>query len=437
MPEFFINNIFNKQKMLKILNKFIKFNYLKNEKLDFKIPILLISFLPAFLLTGSFVINSIILLIDFCFIKIILQKKKFNFFTKDKFFVAILIFFISLILNSFFNGSEKLIIERQLGTLRFLILIFSIKFYLSYKKNIYFSSILKSWAIIFCVVSFDIIFELIFKHNLIGNISPIPGRISSFLGEELKIGNFYYGFVLISLTFFAQNLKNNKLIFFLILLFVLLSLLIGERSNFIKTLISIFLFFLFSNFIKGKLKILLILLLIPLTLSFSLNNNYLKSRYLDDVIKPIQSKGIKNYILSSHYGVHYFTAFQIFNNHPLFGIGLKQYRTESSKEKYNFNTFNTLKLNRWATHPHQIHFEFLCETGIIGYLSFLFLFIYSIFFGLKKYFKTKNLYLLSSIIFLITTFIPLIPSGSFFTTYTALIFWINYSILITTFNLKK
>ena len=38
------------------------------------------------------------------------------------------------------------------------------------------------------------------------------------------------------------------------------------------------------------------------------------------------------------------------------------------------------------------------------------------------YFKTRDKYLLSGIIFIIATLIPILPSGSFFTTYTATIF---------------
>ena len=36
----------------------------------------------------------------------------------------------------------------------------------------------------------------------------------------------------------------------------------------------------------------------------------------------------------------------------------------------------------------------------------------------------------SSLLFIIATLIPLLPSGSFFTTYSASIFWINYGLLL-------
>ena len=90
-----------------------------------------------------------------------------------------------------------------------------------------------------------------------------------------------------------------------------------------------------------------------------------------------------------------------------------------------------------STHPHQIHMEFLSETGIFGYISFLIFVILSLYWSIKSYFINKNKYLLASILFFISSILPLIPSGSFFTTYTSAIFWVNYSILVTFTNAKS
>ena len=79
--------------------------------------------------------------------------------------------------------------------------------------------------------------------------------------------------------------------------------------------------------------------------------------------------GILKYIKTSHYGVHYDTAIKIYNDNKYFGIGLKQFRYESSKEIYDSNENNIYKRDNWATHPHQIHFEMLSETGLFGYIS--------------------------------------------------------------------
>ena len=67
-----------------------------------------------------------------------------------------------------------------------------------------------------------------------------------------------------------------------------------------------------------------------------------------------------------------------------------------------------------GTHPHQIHFEILSETGLFGFLSFTIFILYSIFYSLKSYFKSRNKYQLSAILFILCTLIPFLPSGSFF-----------------------
>ena len=129
------------------------------------------------------------------------------------------------------------------------------------------------------------------------------------------------------------------------------------------------------------------------------------------------------------YGAHYDTAIKIFKNNILLGTGLKNFRNESGKSKY-FNKEFSFTDSRQATHPHQLHFEILSELGLIGYILFILLFYFTFSSAIKIYYKRKNLFQLSSLLFILATLIPLLPSGSFFTTYTATIFWINYGLLI-------
>ena len=83
-----------------------------------------------------------------------------------------------------------------------------------------------------------------------------------------------------------------------------------------------------------------------------------------------------------------------------------------------------------STHPHQIHFEILSETGLVGYILLFGMLIYFMVKGLNSFVKSKNILNLSAFIFVLATLLPLIPSGSFFTSYTATLFWINFSFLL-------
>ena len=82
----------------------------------------------------------------------------------------------------------------------------------------------------------------------------MPGRIASFTGDELVIGSFFLGFVLIILSYITNTYSNKKyIIYSFSVLFIFTSLVIGERSNFIKTLIIISLFILFFSGLSKKI----------------------------------------------------------------------------------------------------------------------------------------------------------------------------------------
>ena len=57
--------------------------------------------------------------------------------------------------------------------------------------------------------------------------------------------------------------------------------------------------------------------------------------------------------------------------------------------------------------------------------------------AIKNYVNTKNMFQLSGILSVISSLIPLIPSGSFFSTYPSSIFWINYALMMSYINFKK
>ncbi|WP_440932433.1 O-antigen ligase family protein [Candidatus Pelagibacter sp.] len=294
--------------------------------------------------------------------------------------------------------------------------------------------IIKFWSIIFLIVTLDIIFELIFGFNSIGFVSEYPGRIASFFGDELIVGSFYHFFGLIFIGYLLNKKYPQHLILIIGILIILISFMIGERANFLRMFISIFLilFLLLKiNFFKKLISILVIMIIIIFTISV---NDNLKIRYYSQLKSIYTLNGIEKYFKKSQYGAHQNTAFQIFKNHKLFGVGMKNFRDESKKEIYENTEYKKNDI-RQATHPHQIHLELLSETGLIGYLSFFILILFSIYFSLKNYIKNRDPIQLSTIIFLFTSLFPLLPSGSIFSTYYGGIFWFNYALMLS-FNRK-
>ena len=51
--------------------------------------------------------------------------------------------------------------------------------------------ILKSWLFFMFIISFDLIFEIIYGSNTLGFYNLMPGRLSGFFDQDLKIGNLY------------------------------------------------------------------------------------------------------------------------------------------------------------------------------------------------------------------------------------------------------
>lgn len=395
----------------------------EKNNLTTKINYFLILILPISLLSGSAVINVIIIIIGLLFISDLYQRKNLIFFHDFNFYFLIIIYFY-LIFNSVFVAKNEDSIVRALGFIRFILLTYAIYFYFNFFKK----KIIKFWFFIFLVVSFDILFEYIFGRNILGFSANYPGRIASFTGDELKIGNFYFGFLLVSLSYFPN--KDKKLKIFLSLIFFILALLIGERSNFLKIFIMYSIFFLFFLNISYLKKILILMFLsflsyIIISKSPALSSKFYNHIFEDyyEMIKKGENFDKDKIIRSNQHFVHYYTALVIFNENKIFGSGIKTFRVESFKNKYN----SIDKFYGQSTHPHQLHFEFLSELGLVGYI----LIISNLIYILRKNINQKKDFLIKSgILFLIATLVPILPSGSFFTTYGAAIFWINYSFLI-------
>lgn len=386
----------------------------------------LITSLPFGLLIGSAVINIILIVSSLSFL-FIANK---NFYHDNKDIVIILsIFWISLVINAFFSNNFNESIIRVVGTLRyFFFILFIIYCFNNFndKKLKYFHIILR---LLFFFITVDLIFEFLNGKNFFGNQANYEGRLSGVLGEELKIGNFYIGFAFIVLINLFKT-KNNKLAFLIFLIFFIVSFLIGERANFIKfAIITIILITIYNkkNYKKTFLIASFFLLSIFLLMNF---NKDLKNKYYTAFINPIvKAKSIENLLKKTQHGAHIITAINILKDNFFFGSGIKTFRYECKNKKYEIKNSNFSHL-RCSTHPHQYHFEFLSETGIFGYISFLCFFLMSFFYFFKKN-KKPGSSQIAGALYVFVSILPLIPSGSFFTTFTSTIFWFNYALMFS------
>ena len=406
---------------------FNELNKLRKNNLNNFYAIIIISCFPLFFLFSSLLTNLFTVILIFLFLSEIKLKPK-N-ILKDKILLLLILFWFFILISLFTSIYFENSFSRSVGFLRFIFFSYALAYYFKLNNFRYFKIILLIWFFIFFITSTDLLIEYIFGHNLLGNSSYMPGRLSGFLGDELKIGNYYLGFYFLILVFSIQFFKNQLLSFSIIIFFSLIAILIGERSNSIKIILGLFIFLTFYEKIITRYKIMFLGIIISCALILINFNTDFKNRYKAQFYNPLKTEGIYNYIKGIPYGAHFSTAYEIFKQNPISGIGLKNFYFECGKDKYIDKEF-AWNHSRCSTHPHQLHLEILSHIGIFGYLVFIYLFFYSIYFGYKNYLKNKNPYLLASLVFIFVSIFTPVPSGSFFTTYGATIFWLNFGVLL-------
>ena len=188
-------------------------------------------------------------------------------------------------------------------------------------------------------------------------------------------------------------------------------------------MILLFTFFFEPKLFKLKI-ILFSLFFVSIFLIIYVNDQY-KKRFISHFMNQYLENPIEN-IFKSEHGGHYLTALKIYDNNKVFGVGIKNYSKEIKKKEYkDFFYYNSIDP---STHPHQIHFEFLAEQGLFGYSLFLIFFIYHFYVFIKKKSFNDN-FNLSGLLFIFTSLLPILPSGSFFTSHAAALFWMNFAFM--------
>ena len=414
----------------------LNFFDIKNNKSSFFF-LLFICLVPIFLPFSIFVSDlSLVISCIFFLIEIYKNKNKDIFFNKFS-----LIFFISylyLIINSFYSLNTILAFESSLFYFRFYI--YSLSIYYCLRKyhlflSFYFFSILTS----FLIVIVDAYIQLFFGFNLIGyEYHNGWKRLSGIFGDEYILGSYLSRIMpLILALFFHPQIKIDKKISKSIVLIILSSILIifsGERVALLNLIIFLFLFLLFIRISYLKL-IIIFLFFLTFTSIIVLSNDITKKRIYDFTLYQI-FEGDKINIFSVQHQLIYETAFKIFNDNKLLGIGPKNFRVLCKKYK-SYSDLDR-SVDGCATSPHNMYVQILVETGIIGFVPFVALFLILFLLIFMRVFKInflnfnpKNLvhYDLLLIPFFIS-FFPLNPTGNIFNNWMSIIYYLPLGFLM-------
>jgi len=398
--------------------------------------LILFSFIPASIIIGPAISLFNILLIDISFIFFILFKKDFKFLS-NKTVKLIILLCLYLVFNSVIAKDFSMSAYRNLGFIRFGIFFLAFNYFF-YNKD-FVNRVLIIWILTLSFLSLDTYLESISGINILGYGEAYGARIVSFFKDEPIVGGYISGFylIIIGFLFYLNDKILNKykyIILIFTIFFITAIILTGERSNSIKAILGFFLFYFSNDHFKFKEKILSVLLLV-LVFIFLLNtSNFLKLRYGGQFFKPIISIFQSNNEISVEREANknlyiglYQSGFEVFKKYKIFGVGNKNYRVETCSNEKNPKYYCN-------THPHQLYFEFLAEHGIVGTVILIFILFSLILSKIKIILSSKNYLQLGCLTFLLTSFIPLLPSGAFFADYNLTIFWINLSIMYAVGN---
>ena len=405
----------------------------------------LIIFVPFTIIIGNFALNVNLILVDIIFIYLLLKGKiQFN-----KNFIYLLFFiFIVFVINNILSSDLYLSGKASLGILKYLIFFLAFLLFLgnsNYRKD-YFKILF--YLILF--VTFDVLIQYGVGFDLFGNeYSTAHGkRLSGPFGDEYVVGAYLSKLFFLGIPFLITYTKNYNIYLLYLLLMMSTIFLTQERSAFFISLLATTFFIIFFK-AQIKHKIFLILSLIAVVTVFMKFDESSFKKYFDQTVLQLGFSTELHYrkknndhlahnlntFWDSRYGAHFLTAYEIFKDNKIFGSGVKTFRKNCTLTKYE-NIDSKYVDKRCNTHPHNLYYEILSEGGLLMFLPFCLIIIYLVFNNIKSLLNKYDVKILINIGLLIIFFFPIQTTGSFFSTFNGVFYWIALAIIINNMNLK-
>ena len=187
-------------------------NFLKT----LEISIILI---PLFLITGPFLSD---LALSYCSLGVLfyLKDKRLKKYFYSKFFLFFLIFWVFVLIASFFAYDPILSLKNSIFYFRFGLFCICFAYLIEKDENLL-KKLFLSISICFIALILDGIFQYNFGYNIFGLEIIQNTRVSSFFGDELILGSYLSRFfpLLVGLHFFYFSKKNA--VYELLLIFYL------------------------------------------------------------------------------------------------------------------------------------------------------------------------------------------------------------------------
>jgi O-antigen ligase len=421
--------------------------HLNQKDLPEKIIYFLVVLLPITLVTGPFLSDFSVSLIALLFLYTTFKKKIF-FYYQNIFSKIFGIFFLLLLTVSVLSIDPIISLKKTIVYFRFWIFALAVWYIFDIKKDLI-KYLIVSFTFIFIILIIDGYIQFFFKENILG--WPLQEyRVSSLFKDELILGSYLSRLLPIFFAMLVYSNFENKtyqyLTFFII--FVgseSLTFLSGERVAFFYiNFSSLFLILAMKNYklFRG------LSIIISLIVIFFLVNLYPKSteRIITKTLSQLEISTDETYtikdlipkkVFSIEYQNLYTSSLRMFYDYKITGVGPRMFRYLCVEKKYHI----------WegcSSHPHNNYIQLLAETGLIGFIIVIGIFltlIYSIvkhllfkFIYEKVIFNDFQLCLLSAILI---SMWPLIPTGDFFNNWLNVIYFFPVGFFLSSLTVEK
>ena len=424
--------------------------------------IYLTSLIPLLFITGPFLsgLGAVLISIYGLYSLKFFSNVEFHKSLKIFLILSLLFYFYSL-LSSYNSPLPKESFKASLFYFRFMLFTLGIYFLVNLNLKFSLKSIYKILFLCFVLVCSSVFYEYLytffFKENTFSQYTGI------FFDEKIA-GSYIsrlYPLLISLIIYFDEDLVKSKYINFkkyisTVFIFSFLTILLsGERSSIAIFIISNI--FLMLGIKKYREIIINRYLISGIIISFFLLNAFANDTFNRVFFKTYDQLFEDNRInlLSDHHEAHFYTAFRMYEDNKLMGIGPRGFREFCNNDKYKFIYKSEVQFNNdktpkkidknqiyikdydgCSTHPHNLFIQILSETGLIGILFYL-IFLFWIYFELiRSLFLNKlkiDIIAFCALVSICSSFFPILPSHNFFASYINIL---NFFILSFYF-LKK
>lgn len=349
--------------------------------LDIVLFSILLILIPFVLITGPALPDIFLSLIAIYFLIKSVQNKHWHYY-RNPIVLGFLIFSLYGIVRSLFSDIplESLTNEGSLFYFRYIFFAMGVWYLLDH--NPYLSKCLMAVSIISLIsVSVDGLYQYFVGNNILGYQKHGNDRLTGFFGKEPILGRYIAYLSIFTFALIYQNfIKTKKMMILSVAFLVICEVIVfltGERAAFFY--ISLFTILIVIFIPKFRIyRIFGILLTFIIIIGIFAINPTAKKRMIDYSLEQVSQTQLQFLPFSKAHEEHYISAYKMYKDYPMFGIGTNTYRFHSLKPRYNSKTHDI------NSHPHHFYMQALAELGIVGFLFLTTFFLYFLYIGLKQ-----------------------------------------------------